>query len=59
MAERDVETSGLRELAVAVAAAATMSGGKTEAGGGDGGPSEPPTPWKTLGSWQIGGSINA
>ena len=59
MAERDVETSGLRELAVAVAAVATMAGGKGGVVAGEGEPLEPPTPWKTLGSWQIGGSINA
>jgi acetyl-CoA carboxylase biotin carboxylase subunit len=57
MLERKVDLSTIRELAGAVASVALETARSSPAGGPEG-VRVPPTPWQTLGQWQIGGSIH-
>jgi acetyl/propionyl-CoA carboxylase alpha subunit len=57
MGDRDNGVSDSRELAAAIAAVAEATSVRAVSGGGDG-DHEPPTPWQTVGNWQIGDAIH-
>ncbi len=57
MAIRQTEIAAFRHLAVAAATAESTVPSQTTAGGGR--RAEAPTPWQTIGSWEIGDSIHA
>ena len=56
MADREVDRSSYRAMATALATAASLEkSSPISAGGGE---TEQPSPWQTLGMWQIGDSIH-
>ena len=57
MTDRDNGAEAVREIAAAVAAVADLTRVTVSAGNGDA-TGETPTPWQTLGQWQIGDSID-
>ena len=58
MGERQAGPEGYRKLAAAVASVASMSAPTTVAGDSAGGGGGVPTPWQSIGQWQIGDSIH-
>lgn len=57
MSERDNGASSVRELAAAMAAVASATTAQAATGSADG-EHEAPTPWQTIGNWQIGDAIH-
>jgi len=58
MADREINSDDYRELATALATAASATAANTIAAVPGGKSAEMPSPWQTLGSWQIGDSIH-
>ncbi|MBD3257143.1 acetyl-CoA carboxylase biotin carboxylase subunit [candidate division GN15 bacterium] len=57
MMDRDDGTAQYRDLAAAIASIASLEIAPATGGNG-GGPQAAPTPWQTIGNWQIGDSID-
>jgi len=57
MSDREIDWSQYNEIAVALASAASLTAAPAVTGGG-GARQKAPSPWQTIGSWEIGDSIH-
>ena len=57
MSEREIDWSQYKEIAAALASAASLTAAPAVTGGG-GMREKAPSPWQTIGSWEIGDSIH-
>ncbi len=58
MLDRAVDNGTYRELATALATAASVTRARAAASSSGGGPAEQASPWEIIGAWQIGDSIH-